>query len=121
MAQPARQLTQREYVRRQRRIENQPEPITLPKRRVTKGEKILWSMAAITLLILSIMIVGKQAHIYENTKAVSDLEQKISTAEKTNKDLQVQVQDLQQPERIINFAKENGLKLNTNNVKLVNK
>ncbi|GGH74483.1 cell division protein FtsL [Pullulanibacillus pueri] len=121
MAQPARQLTQREYVQKQRRHTTDSQTMTLPKRRITKGEKLLWSLAALTLLIFGILIVSKQAVLYESSRSLSNIEQKLESTEKTNQDLQTQVQSLKQPERIIKFAKENGLKLNSKNVKIVNK
>jgi cell division protein FtsL len=89
------------------------------KIRLTLGEKLLFFSFILFALYSSITIVSNQFTLYEVNKEVQELEAKIQEQEKHNQDLRVQVQELSTYERILAKAKELGLTLNENNVKVV--
>jgi cell division protein FtsL len=98
-------------------------PSMRPKRkrqfRTTLGEKVLLLAFAMFVVYCSIRIVSNQVAIYEANKQIQQLEAKIQEQKKYNNDLSVQVQELSTYERILEKAKELGLSLNENNVKVV--
>ncbi|GMB08558.1 cell division protein FtsL [Thermolongibacillus altinsuensis] len=107
----------------QHKHKQQQKPKVTPKKkrkiRLTLGEKLLFFSFILFALYSSITIVSNQFTIYEINKEVQQLEVKIQEQEKHNRDLQVQVQELSTYERILAKAKELGLTLNENNVKVV--
>ncbi|GGE41296.1 cell division protein FtsL [Pullulanibacillus camelliae] len=121
MAQPAHQFTQREQVRRQKHVTSDSRAIALPRRRITKGEKVLWTAAVIAIFVFAIVIISRQAQIYTASVSATHMQNTIDTVQKNNDELNEQVQKLKQPDRILEFAKKHGLNLNINNVKMVNK
>ncbi|RAK23265.1 cell division protein FtsL [Anoxybacillus vitaminiphilus] len=94
-----------------------------PKRkrqfRTTLGEKVLLFAFAMFVVYCSIQIVSNQVAIYQANKQIQQLEETIQEQKKYNNDLSVQVQELSTYERILEKAKELGLSLNENNVKVV--
>lgn len=98
---------------------------TRPKRekrfRITLGEKILGGIFCIALCFLGIQIIGNQVAIYELNKDIQKTSASISDQKLVNDDLQAQVDKLSSYDRILKKAKELGLKLNENNVKVVQK
>jgi cell division protein FtsL len=94
-----------------------------PKRkrqfRITLGEKVLLIAFAMFVVYCSIQMVSNQAAIYKANKQIQQLEATIQEQKKYNNDLSVQVQELSTYERILEKAKELGLSLNENNVKVV--
>lgn len=89
------------------------------KKRITPGEALLWMFFAIFLLVGSVQIVAKQSAIYHANKELQDVKNKIVAQEKVNNDLEEQVSELSKYERILAKAKQLGLELNENNVKVV--
>ncbi|WEG11668.1 cell division protein FtsL [Pullulanibacillus sp. KACC 23026] len=113
-------LRENETVRRSRVTEPQMEPQVLPRKRITKGEKVLWGLGVITVFILCITIVSNATALYNETKQVSQLQTKIETISSTNTGLRTQISQLSAPERIINYAKDKlGMTLDVKNVKVV--
>ncbi len=93
---------------------------TLVKRkRVTTGEKIIVAMAIVVVAVIAFQIIRVQASIYDVNQSVETTESKLSDQEKNNADLKVQANDLGRYERILQKAKEKGLKLDGDNVKVV--
>ncbi|TCP29084.1 cell division protein FtsL [Scopulibacillus darangshiensis] len=118
MNQTARHLTEGEQVVTRRHY--QQETPVLPKRTVTKGEKLLWSIGALVVMVLAILIVSNQAKLFSASSDISGLENKLDTQSKVNHQLKVEVTELAAPERIIQYAKDKlGLKLDVKNVKVL--
>ncbi|MFC7392454.1 cell division protein FtsL [Scopulibacillus cellulosilyticus] len=120
MNQAARNLNQTDHVVQRERNDQQSVQRVSDKRKITKGEKCLWTMAAFLIFALAITIVSNQAKLYTTTRAASDLQGKIDQQSKINNQLKEQVSQLSSPERIMAYAKDKlGLKLNIKNVKVL--
>lgn len=91
-----------------------------PRKRITKGEKVLWVLGLITILVLCISIVSNAASLYNKSKQVSQLQGEISQMTDVNTGLNTQIAKLSAPQRIIQYAETQlGMTLNVNNVKVV--
>ncbi|EUJ19705.1 cell division protein FtsL [Listeria aquatica] len=93
--------------------------ILVKRKRVTTGEKIIVAIAIVVVAVIAFQIIRVQASIYDVNQSVETTESKLSDQEKNNADLKVQVNDLGRYERILQKAKEKGLKLDGDNVKVV--
>lgn len=89
------------------------------KFRLTLAEKLLFVSFFLFAVYASIQIVSNQVSIYQVNKHIQKLEGEIDEQKKHNNDLYVEVQQLSTYERILEKAKELGLSLNENNVKVV--
>jgi cell division protein FtsL len=87
--------------------------------RVTLGEKCLALLFVGLVLIGGIKIVSNSVAVYETNLDIQKLEAKIQEQQQVNNDLKVQVKELSTYDRIWAKAKELGLVLNENNVKVV--
>lgn len=65
------------------------------------------------------MILHNQASIYETNKEIQVLEANIEKQLKTNSGLEEEIALLRNPERILSKARELGLTINENNIKLI--
>lgn len=120
MDQAARHLQEKEQTVTRRRYQPEQETPVLPKRKVTKGEKMLWVLGGVMILFLSVFIISNQAHIFTTSRAIDNLENKVSDQTKINQQLQVEVTELNAPERIMAYAKKKlGLNLDIKNVKVL--
>ncbi|QPA31955.1 cell division protein FtsL [Thermaerobacillus caldiproteolyticus] len=99
----------RPHVKRKRKL----------KIRFTLGEKLIFVSFLLFALYAAIHIVSNQVAIYQMNKEIQQLEDTIQEQKKHNNDLYVEVQQLSTYERILQKAKELGLSLNENNVKVV--
>ncbi|MCF6137007.1 cell division protein FtsL [Pseudalkalibacillus berkeleyi] len=101
-----------------------PQPKTHVKRklsRFTKGEKVLWSIAGILMLVTSIFIISNYAEMYTVNKDIQVIEQKIDQQNKKVNDLTLEKSELSEPLRIMNYAEDKlGMKFDDKNVKVVN-
>jgi len=88
---------------------------------ITPGEKILGMLFIAFIVIMAVQIVSAQAAIYGVNKDIQDVKTAIQEQNKLNGDLEMQISDLSQYDRIVSKAKEQGLNLNPNNVKVVEK
>ena len=116
----ARQLRREQQVQReQRRKEkigtNKAEKIAL----ISPGEKILGFTFCALVCFGSVQIISNQASIYVLNKDIQDTKAAIQEQHKINSDLNIQVSELSQYDRIRDKAKELGLQLNDQNVKVV--
>lgn len=93
--------------------------ILVKRKRVTTGEKIIVAIAIVVVAVIAFQIIRVQASIYDVNQSVETTESKLSDQEKNNADLKVQANDLGRYERILQKAKEKGLKLDGDNVKVV--
>jgi cell division protein FtsL len=115
MSNLARKLEQEQ----QQRKSQAPKKAKAKKMWFTPGEAILWTVFAALVCFASVQIVSNEAAIYEINKDIQNTEKKIQEQKKVNGDLEMQVSELSTYERIWEKAKELGLKLNENNVKVV--
>jgi cell division protein FtsL len=98
----------------------QPSPKRLFTRKVTKGEKVLWTIALLALFAVSVYIVSTFASIYTLNRNISQLETKMDRQAKVNSELQEKVYKLKRPERISKIGKDKlGLKMRKNSVKSI--
>ncbi len=86
---------------------------------ITKGEKVLYLSFLAVVVMCALMVLQNQAAIQATTHEVQTIENEISEIQKQNTDLSVQVSELSTYERIWSKAKELGLKMNEQNVKVV--
>lgn len=84
---------------------------------ITKGEKVLYSIVGIGLIIACAFIVSYSSSTYTLNKDVQTLENTVQTQQESNKLLMYEVEKLSLPERITKIAKENGLKIQDAEVK----
>lgn len=96
-----------------------PKPAKKNKYGLSPGEKILGMTFCVALCFGAVQIVSNQASIYEVNKDIQETSALIQTQTRVNADLGMQVEELSTYERIWAKAKELGLKLNENNVKVV--
>jgi len=116
MANLARQLRQEQE---QQQTVKAPRKIFKHKTGLSPGEKILGLMFGALVCIGSVHIISNQSAIYEINKEIQDTEAVIQTQEKSISDLTIQVSELSQYDRIKEKARELGLELNEQNVKVV--
>lgn len=86
---------------------------------ITKGEKILYVTFVVVFIMCALVILQNQSKIQASTQEIQTIEQSVNEKTKQNTDLSVQVSELSSYERIWSKAKELGLKLNEQNVKVV--
>ncbi|GHH96460.1 cell division protein FtsL [Neobacillus kokaensis] len=118
MSNLARNIQQQQRVDQTIKEERQIK-IKIKKSWLTPGEKIMSVAFAGLVCFGAVHLISNQATIYQMNKEIQNVETKISEQKKVNADLQVQVKDLSNYERIYKEAKKMGLELNDNNVKVV--
>ncbi|WP_027408232.1 cell division protein FtsL [Anoxybacteroides tepidamans] len=89
------------------------------KLRLTLGEKLVLFSFLLFAIYASVKMVSNQVAIYQVNKQIQQLQGDINEQKKHNNDLYVEVQQLSTYERILEKAKQLGLSLNENNVKVV--
>ncbi|MBD8003930.1 cell division protein FtsL [Bacillus norwichensis] len=87
--------------------------------KISPGEKLLYLLLAAFIIFMAVKIITVQAAVYDTNIEVQDVERNIQKHEKVNDDLAMQVDELSRYERVWKKAKELGLNLNENNVKVV--
>ena len=93
--------------------------VLVHKSKITLGEKILIVASILLLTIASIKIVSNQYSLYKANQEIQTLQTSIAEQQKVNNDLNVEVSELSRYERIWEKASQLGLKLDENNVKVV--
>lgn len=89
------------------------------KRWFTPGEKIIFLAFALLICFMGAKVVSTQAALYEINKDIQDVELKVKEQQKVNRDLEVQVSEESTYEKIWKRAKELGLDLSEQNIKVV--
>ncbi len=117
MANLARQLRQEQE--QQQQTVRAPKKKELQKRGFSPGEKILGLLFGAFVCIGSTQIISNQSDIYQLNKDIQLTQREIQTQQKSISDLSVQVSELSQYDRIKEKARELGLQLNEQNVKVV--
>jgi cell division protein FtsL len=93
--------------------------VKIKKSWLTPGEKIIGVVFAGVVCFGAAHLLNNQAKIYDVNKEIQTVDAKVKEQQKVNSDLQVQVSELSTYERIYEKAKQMGLILNENNVKVV--
>jgi cell division protein FtsL len=93
--------------------------VKVQKGKITFGELVLLCVLALALAFTGIKIISNQSAIYKTNKEIQQVEASIDNQSRVNSDLNVQVKEMSRYERIVKKAAELGLKLNENNVKVV--
>lgn len=120
MANLAKQLRQEQEQQQQ-----QTQTVTALKKKykqrsiLSPGEKILGITFGALICFGSVHIITNQSSIYEVNKEIQDTKEVIQTHEKSISDLNIQISELSQYDRIKEKARELGLTLNDQNVKVV--
>lgn len=116
----AQRLRENETGHRYQPSQPATETQVLPKKGITKGEKVLWILGILTVFVLCITIVSKEAALYNQSKQISELQTKIDQTSSVNTGLSTQIAQLNAPQRIIQYAETKlGMSLNVKNVKVV--
>ncbi|MBU8907118.1 cell division protein FtsL [Desertibacillus haloalkaliphilus] len=90
------------------------------KMTITRGEKVLWSMLLVGVVVLVSIMVTNFATIYAVNKDIHSLERSISQQANVNDGLQLQVIELSAPDRILHIATEElGMTLDDNKVRVI--
>lgn len=100
-------------------IEPKKKIVVKVKRRgwVTRGEKIIYSFFAVGLIFACLYIVSYASKLDTLNREVQQLEQQVHNQKLENEALYFEVSELSSPERIIQIARENGLKVQDVKVK----
>ncbi|AZB42834.1 cell division protein FtsL [Bacillus sp. FJAT-42376] len=120
MSNLAVKVNQRAHEQTERKQQTQPQAVPVKRRLpITLGEKVLLVLFVLGLAASSIQLIANSVASYQASMEIQKLEEQVEAQGKTNADLQVQVKELSNYERIWARAKELGLTLNKNNVKVV--
>lgn len=96
-----------------------PHTYKSPVKRISKGEKMLAALFVAVCAVLMVFIVQTQTEVRAVDVQIQQMDRQIDTVNRENTDLEIQVAELSSYERIWLKAKELGLTLNENNVKVV--
>ncbi|MBM7540472.1 cell division protein FtsL [Amphibacillus cookii] len=105
---------------RRRRSEPSQQPKKLVKiksRKITTGEKFLAALFGIVVSVVMIYIVSFSANLDSLNRDLQRLEQEVNEQQTVNANLDYQVMEYSNPERILNIAKENGLNIQNTKIK----
>ena len=84
---------------------------------ITKGEKLIYSLFGVSVLVCGIFIVSFSSTTDTINRELQQLEQTVSTQQVKNEGLLFEMKELSRPERIIQIAEENGLKIQNTEIK----
>lgn len=90
------------------------------KRKITRGEKLIYSMAVPVILAFSFLIISNYATLYSLNHDKQTTETNITEQESMNDALALQVTELSDPDRILTIAQsELGMTMNDGQVHVV--
>lgn len=84
---------------------------------ITKGEKLLYSLLGVGLILAGIFIVSFSSSTDTLNREMQQLEKTVQYQQVKNEGLLFEMKELSRPERITKTAKENGLKIQDAEVK----
>lgn len=90
------------------------------KIKLLKGEKLMYFLLILVMLLIPIGNVLTQALLSETNIEVERLESKIVAQEKTNQSLDMQINELASLENVKAIADKYGLSYNNDNIKNMN-
>ncbi|MFB1098429.1 MULTISPECIES: cell division protein FtsL [Bacillaceae] len=88
---------------------------------ITPGEKVLYAVFSLVILAAAAYFVTFAASTYNVNRDLEALDSEISHQKVANTDLTYEVKELSKPERIIDIARDAGLKVQSAKVKEANK
>lgn len=88
--------------------------------KITKFEKLLYTLALTLLVISPVSIVFSKATLAKINFEVEKQKEKIVQQQKTNESLSMAINELASLTKIQSIAEEQGLSYNNNNIKAVN-
>ncbi|MGM9986613.1 MAG: cell division protein FtsL [Bacillaceae bacterium] len=100
-------------------VNNQPHRARRPL--FTGFELSIIVMFFASLIVFGFMFITNSYHLYKENRQLEETKAKVSAQKVENKDLQTEVERLSTYERIMSKAKELGLKIDPNNIKVINK
>lgn len=118
MSNLARKL-QQEQQQQTQHVNHAPKKIKVKTSWLSPGEKVLGLAFCAVVCFGAVHIISNEAAIYEVNKDIQQNKVAIEEQTRVNNDLEMQVSELSTYERIWAKAKELGLTLNENNVKVV--
>ncbi|ASK63588.1 cell division protein FtsL [Virgibacillus phasianinus] len=86
---------------------------------ITKGEKVLYSIVGVCLLIAAIYMVSFASSTDTINRELQALENDVQQQKVQNEGLIYQKKELSRPERIVKIAEENGLQIQDAKIKQV--
>lgn len=101
----------------QRTAPNKQTKVHVEKRWITPGEKFLYSVFGVLVIISLVYVVHFSSTMDTVNREVQRLEGEIVSQQTKNDNLTYQVKELSNPDRILSIAKENGLKIQNTQVK----
>jgi cell division protein FtsL len=87
---------------------------------LTKGEKVLYFLMGVVIIIAGIFIVSYSASTDSLNRNLQDLEKTVQYQQVKNEGLSFEMKSLSRPERITRIAREKGLKIQNAEVKQAN-
>ena len=93
----------------------------IKKKKITKAEKLLYSIAIFLLVISPVGIVFSKATLAKVNFEVEKEKKEILAQEKTNESLAMTIDELASLTKIQEVATQQGLSYNNNNIKTVEK
>lgn len=112
-------LARKQIIKHEEKTVSKQPKQQIKKRLFTPGEKVLFLLFALMICFTGAKIVSTQAALYEVNRDIQDVEQQIKEQKKTNHDLKAQVSEESTYEKIWKRARELGLDLSEQNIKVV--
>lgn len=78
---------------------------------ITKGEKALYSIIGVAMILACAFVVSYASSTYALNKELQSLEKTVQVQQEANAILSFEVERLSLPERITRIAKDNGFKI----------
>lgn len=117
---PAKKWQQTQPQRKQER-ERQVKVKVHNKKWVTAGEKLLYTLFSGVIIAFSVFMVSFSSTTDSLNRDLQQLEQNVQKQQTYNENLKYKKKELSNPDRIIQIAKENGLKIQNSKVKQASK
>lgn len=114
-AERAKMVQQQQQIRENHQTQTQVQ--VHKKRWISTGEKVLYSLVSGLAILASVFVVSYSSTLDSVNRDTQKLETQIKEQKLQNQNLQYKVKELSNPERILQIAKENGLKIHQSKVK----
>ncbi len=89
------------------------------KRRVLKGEKLIWMLIFVLLVATPLVQVLTKAELSESNLELEKLKKNITAQESLNESLTMKINELASLDNIEAIAEDNGLSYNNDNIKVI--
>ena len=89
------------------------------KRKVFKGEKLLWLLIAVVIVASPVIQVFTKSELSESNLALEKLKKNITAQENLNESLTMKINELASLDNIEAIAEDNGLSYNNDNIKVI--